>query len=228
MELEELLEYLSEGKTLTAGTEAYDCMHRWSLETQRLTQELNTGVHDMKEIREYMCRITGRNIDESFRMFLPFYTDFGKNIRIGRSVFINACCCFQDQGGISIGDGTLIGHRVVIATINHGLRPEERMDHHIAPVRVGRNVWIGSGSILLPGVTIGDGATVAAGAVVTKDVPEGAVVGGVPAKILRQPSRKPEARGRAASSEAHWEECRKLFSSSSAGHGQENSVHGRL
>ena len=151
-------------------------------------QELNTGVHDMEEIREYMCRITGRTIDESFRMFLPFYTDFGKNIRIGRNVFINACCCFQDQGGISIGNGTLIGHRVDIATINHGLRPEERMDHHIAPVRVGRNVWIGSGSILLPGVTIGDGATVAAGAVVTKDVPEGAVVGGVPAKILRQPS----------------------------------------
>ena len=115
MELEELLEYLSERKTLTAGTEAYDCMHRWSLETQRLTQELNTGVHDMEEIREYMCRITGRNIDESFRMFLPFYTDFGKNIRIGRNVFINACCCFQDQGGISIGDGTPIGHRVVIA-----------------------------------------------------------------------------------------------------------------
>ena len=211
MELEELLEYLSEGKTLTAGTEAYDCMHRWSLETQRLTQELNAGVHDMEEIREYMCRITGRNIDESFRMFLPFYTDFGKNIRIGRNVFINACCCFQDQGGISIGDGTLIGHRVVIATINHGLRQEERMDHHIAPVRVGRNVWIGSGSILLPGVTIGDGATVAAGAVVTKDVPEGAVVGGVRSVI----------RG-------HGEECRKLFSSSSAGHGQENSVHGRL
>ena len=116
----------------------------------------------MEEIREYMRRITGRNIDESFRMFLPFYTDFGKNIRIGGNVFINACCCFQDQGGISIGDGTLIGHRVVIATINHGLRPEGRMDHHIAPVRVGRNVWIGSGSILLPGVTIGDGATVAA------------------------------------------------------------------
>lgn len=188
MELEELLEYLSAGKTLTVGTEAYDCMHQWSLEAQKLTQELNTGVHDMEGIRRYMSRITGRDIDESFRMFLPFYTDFGKNIRIGRNVFINACCCFQDQGGISIGDGTLIGHRVVIATINHGLRPEGRMDHHIAPVRVGRNVWIGSGSIILPGVTIGDGATVAAGAVVTKDVPEGTVVDGVPARILRQPS----------------------------------------
>ncbi len=188
MELEELLEYLSAGKTLTVGTEAYDCMHQWSLEAQKLTQELNTGVHDMEGIRGYMSRITGRDIDESFRMFLPFYTDFGKNIRIGRNVFINACCCFQDQGGISIGDGTLIGHRVVIATINHGLRPEGRMDHHIAPVRVGRNVWIGSGSIILPGVTIGDGATVAAGAVVTKDVPEGTVVDGVPARILRQPS----------------------------------------
>ena len=188
MELEELLEYLSAGKTLTVGTEAYDCMHQWSLEAQKLTQELNTGVHDMEGIRGYMSRITGRDIDESFRMFLPFYTDFGKNIRIGKNVFINAGCCFQDQGGISIGDGTLIGHRVVIATINHGLRPEGRMDHHIAPVRVGRNVWIGSGSIILPGVTIGDGATVAAGAVVTKDVPEGTVVDGVPARILRQPS----------------------------------------
>ncbi len=86
MELEELLEYLSAGKTLTVGTEAYDCMHQWSLEAQKLTQELNTGVHDMEGIRGYMSRITGRDIDESFRMFLPFYTDFGKNIRIGRNL----------------------------------------------------------------------------------------------------------------------------------------------
>ena len=155
---------------------------------RRSTFELNGSYHTPDEVRALLSLLFGYEIDPSVRVFPPFYTDFGRNIAVGKGVFINACCCFQEQGGISIGDGTLIGHRVVIATINHGLRPEERMDHHIAPVRVGRNVWIGSGSILLPGVTIGDGATVAAGAVATKDVPEGAVVGGVPAKILRQPS----------------------------------------
>ena len=185
MELEELLEYLSEGKTLTAGTEAYDCMHRWSLETQRLTQELNTGVHDMEEIREYMCRITGRNIDESFRMFLPFYTDFGKNITVGRDVFINACCHFQDHGGVTLGDGCQIGHNVVFATLNHELAPERRHVTLPAPIVLGRRVWVGSNATILSGVTIGDNAVVAAGAVVTKDVPPGAVVGGVPARIIK-------------------------------------------
>lgn len=188
MELRELREHLDAGEPLVMGTDYFGSMTEYSDEAQRLTQELNSGVHDMAGIREYMRRITGRDIDESFRMFLPFYTDFGKNIRIGRNVFINACCCFQDQGGITIGDGTLIGHRVVIATINHGLRPAERGVHSIAPVTIGRDVWIGSGAILLPGVTIGDGATVAAGAVVTKDVEAGTVAGGVPAKILRRVS----------------------------------------
>ena len=185
MELEELLEYLSEGKTLTAGTEAYDCMHRWSLETQRLTQELNTGVHDMEEIREYMCRITGRNIDESFRMFLPFYTDFGKNIAVGDEVFINACCHFQDHGGVTLGDGCQIGHNVVFATLDHGLAPEDRKTTYPAPIVLGKNVWIGSNATILQGVTIGDNAVVGAGTVVTKDVEANTVVGGVPAHFIK-------------------------------------------
>ena len=187
MTLDEFLQYAQQRKPFEEP-EMLRLMNEMSDEARRITCRLNAEYHTPDEIRALLSELFGRRVDSSLRVFPPFYTDFGKNIHLGREVFINACCCFQDQGGISIGDGTLIGHRVVIATINHGLRPEERMEHHIAPVRVGRNVWIGSGSILLPGVTIGDGATVAAGAVVTKDVPEGAVVGGVPAKILRQPS----------------------------------------
>ena len=115
MSLDTLLEHLDAGQPLVTGTEAFDCMHGYSYEAMRLTAELNNAFHTPEEIREIMGRITGRPIDETFRLFPPFYTDFGKNIRIGRRVFINACCCFQDQGGISIGDGTLIGHRVTLA-----------------------------------------------------------------------------------------------------------------
>ena len=94
-------------------------------------------------------------------------------------------CKFQDQGGIFIDDGVLIGHNVVLATLNHAMQPERRGDMLPAPIHIGKRVWIGSNATVLPGVTIGDGAVVAAGAVVTKDVPANAVVGGVPAKAIR-------------------------------------------
>lgn len=185
MTLEELLDYMNAGNPLTAGTEAFECMHDWSLEAQRLTAELNGAPHTLEEIRDFMRRITGREIADDFRLFPPFYTDFGKNIRFGRGVFVNSCCCFQDQGGIVVGDRTLIGHRVTLATINHGLRPQERHIHHVAPIVVGKDVWIGAGATLLPGVTVGDGAVVAAGAVVSRDVPPATIVGGVPAVVMK-------------------------------------------
>ena len=118
-------------------------------------------------------------------MFPPFYTDFGKNIKLGKNVFINAGCCFQDQGGIELGDGCLIGHQVVIATLNHDMCPERRGGMLPKKVVLGKNVWVGAHATILPGVTIGDNAVIAAGAVVTKDVPANAVVGGVPAKVLK-------------------------------------------
>ena len=89
------------------------------------------------------------------------------------------------SGGISIGDGTLIGHRVTLATINHGLPPDQRHVHNIAPIVIGKDVWIGSGAILLPGVHVGDGAVVAAGSVVREDVPPRTIVAGVPARIIK-------------------------------------------
>ena len=143
------------------------------------------GYHSPEEIRGLMEQLIGKPVDESFTMFPPFYSDFGKNITIGKRVFINSGCCFQDQGGITIGDGTLIGHHVVLATINHDLAPERRATSHLEPILIGANVWIGANVTVTPGVTIGDGAIIAAGAVVTKDIPPNVIAGGVPAKIIR-------------------------------------------
>lgn len=154
-------------------------------EAIRLGMELNNRYHTPEEIREIMGKLTGKKIDETFRLFPPFYTDFGKNITLGKDVFINSCCHFQDQGGITIKDGALIGHNVVLATINHDLNPANNRKNHYAPIVIGAHVWIGSNATVLPGVTIGDWAVVAAGAVVTKDVPEKAVVGGIPAKVIK-------------------------------------------
>ena len=154
-------------------------------EAVRIGMELNTMYHTPEELREIMGRLIGKKVDRSFRMFPPFYTDFGKNITIGKDVFINSGCHFQDQGGIEIGDGALIGHNVVLATINHDLNPKGNRKNHYAPIRIGAHVWIGSNATILPGVTIGDWAVVAAGAVVARDVPAMTVVGGVPAKVLK-------------------------------------------
>ena len=109
---------------------------------------------------------------------------------MGKGVFINSGCRFQDQGGITIGEGSLIGHNVVPATLNHELDPDRRKDVHPAPIVIGKRVWIGSSATVCPGVTIGDGAVVAAGAVVTRDVPCNTVAGGVPARKLKDAGQR--------------------------------------
>ena len=95
-------------------------------------------------------------------------------------------CKFQDQGGITIDEGALIGHNVVLATLNHDLNPANRASMTYAPIYIGKNVWIGANATVLAGITIGDGAIVAAGAVVTKDVEPNTIVGGVPAKVIKK------------------------------------------
>lgn len=161
-------------------------MNDMSNEARRITFELNNAYHTPEEVRNLLSRLFGKTVDESFRVFPPFYTDFGKNITVGKNVFINACCHFQDHGGVSLGDGCQIGHNVVFATLNHGLAPEDRQTTYPAPITLGKNVWVGSNSTILQDVTIGDNAVIAAGAVVTKDVPENTIVGGVPARIIRK------------------------------------------
>ncbi len=154
-------------------------------EAIRIGMELNNSYHSPEEIREIFGRLIGKPVEDSFRLFPPFYTDFGKNIHIGKDVFINSGCHFQDQGGVKIGDGAFIGHNVVLATINHDLNPKNNRKNIYAPIVIGNHVWIGSNATILQGVTIGEWAVVAAGAVVTKDVAPYTVVGGVPAKVIK-------------------------------------------
>lgn len=185
MDLAGFLDHLNSGKPVKGGSEAHQFMHGVSQEALRITAEINGSYHEPAQLRALFSELTGRPVDESFGLFPPFYTDCGKNIHIGKNVFINMGCKFQDQGGIFIGDGALIGHNVVLATLNHAASPKDRGSMIPAPIRIGKNVWVGANAVILPGVTIGDGAIVAAGAVVNRDVPENTVVGGVPAKVIR-------------------------------------------
>ncbi|WP_255576904.1 DapH/DapD/GlmU-related protein [Cryobacterium sp. 1639] len=180
--LDALLTALNSGETIPGGSPHHAAMHAASQESLRITAELNGRYHSPDEVRALMSELTGRPVAGSFRLFPPFSADFGKNIRFGEDVFVNSGCRFQDQGGIEIGDGSLIGHNAVITTLNHDMVPSRRADMHPARVVIGRGVWFGANVTVLPGVTIGDGAVVGAGAVVTKDVPARAVVVGVPAK----------------------------------------------
>lgn len=185
LELSELLDIFNSGNTLEMDEEAAMTCNHYSQEAQKITCELNYSYHDFDEIRQLFSRLIGSEVSDDFRVFPPFFTDFGKNIHLGKNVFINAGCKFQDQGGIYIGDNVLIGHNVVLATLNHEENPSKRGNLMPAPIKIGNDVWIGSNATILSGVSIGDGAIIAAGAVVTKDVAENTVVGGVPAKYIR-------------------------------------------
>lgn len=185
VDLKEFLEFMDGKNEVTAGSEAAQWLDKLAFEAIEILEELNNGTHTRKETAEIMSRLTGREVDESFKLFPPFFTDCGKNLKIGKNVFFNSGCKMQDQGGITIGDGTLVGHNVVIASLNHNMDPEKRANITPDPVVIGNNVWIGSNATICPGVTIGDGAIIGAGAVVVKDVPERTVVGGVPARFIK-------------------------------------------
>lgn len=187
MELKELLEYFDNGGSFGNDPEIVMTMRKYIQENRRLLFEINNVWHeDENEIAELFRKVTAKPVGEGFRLETPFYTDFGKNISVGNNVFINAGCKFQDQGGIYIGDQTFIGHNVVLATLDHDIDPEKRYMLHSAPIHIGRRVWIGSNVVVTKGVTIGDNSVIAAGAVVTKDIPANVVAGGVPARILKK------------------------------------------
>ena len=185
LKLDELLKIFNEGCELEMDEEAREACNYYSQEAQKITCEMNNEYHDLDEIKQLFSKLIDKEVSEDFRVFPPFTTDFGKNIHIGKNVFINSGCRFQDQGGIYIGDNVLIGHNVVLATLNHNENPQKRGNLIPSPIIIGNDVWIGSSSTVIPGVTIGDGSIIAAGAVVTKDVAENTVVGGVPARYIR-------------------------------------------
>jgi acetyltransferase-like isoleucine patch superfamily enzyme len=153
--------------------------------TIKLSVALNTST-DIEQIRERLSEIIGQPIEESTTIFTPFHTNFGRHIRLGKQVFINHGCTFLDLGGITIEDDVLIGPQVNIITENHPINPKERKMLDLKSVLIKQNAWIGANATILPGVTIGENSVVAAGAVVTKNVPPNTVVAGVPAKVIKK------------------------------------------
>ena len=184
MTIEEFKKFVETGRPIDTP-EAIEVLNRQNDEARKITARLNSSYHSLDEIRAILSELFGYKVPDSFRVFPPFYTDFGRNIHVGDNVFINACCQFQDQGGVWLGDGCLIGHNVVFATLNHDLNPERRQICIPKRIVVGKNAWIGSNATILAGVTIGDNAVVAAGAVVARDVEANTIVGGVPAKFIK-------------------------------------------
>ena len=190
MNTKQFIEEMNTQNKIEIGSEAFELMHELSQEALKLTMELNNKYHTPEEIVEIFSQITGKDVDKTFRMFPPFYTDCGKNITVGKNVFINCCCKFQDQGGITIGNGVFIGHNVVIATLNHDINPNNRPTMTPKKVQIEDNVWIGSNVTILPGVTIHAGSIIGAGCVVTKDIPANHIAVGNPCKVLRKIEEK--------------------------------------
>lgn len=160
-------------------------IHRIVAENAPKIAELSGAYKTQEQIRALLADITGTEIDDSLHVNLPFYSDFGRHIRIGKNVFINSGAMFTDLGGITLEDNVLIAPRVNILTVNHPENPAQRRGLVLKPVVIRKNAWIGAGATILPSVTVGENGIVAAGAVVSKDVPPNSIVGGIPARVLK-------------------------------------------
>ncbi len=174
------------GEPVSCDDPDYHKIKEVILRAKRITQEMNTRVLGCEEIRALFSELTGQPVGEDFQLWTPFFTDFGKNIRVGKNVFINHACTFMDRGGITLGDNVFIAPKVCLITENHGIAPSARRTLTSKPVVLCDNVWVGAGAIILPGVTVGENSVVGAGAVVTHDVPPNTVVAGSPAGIIRK------------------------------------------
>ena len=170
------------GKDYVGSNELYADVQR----CMRLVAEMNSGYHTESEVREYLRQITGSEIDETVRVFPPFHINYGKSTTFGKDSFVNFGCTFLALGGITIEDGVFIGPHCVLATEYHPEDPAHRHELRTKPIVVKRNAWLGADVKVLAGVTIGENAIVAAGSVVTKDVPDNMIVAGSPAKIIRE------------------------------------------
>jgi acetyltransferase-like isoleucine patch superfamily enzyme len=179
-----IFEQLRNGETVAANHPGAYKLREASFATKKLLVQLNDSS-DPAEIRDLLSQITGSTIDESVAVFTPLYINYGQNTKIGKSVFINFDCVFLDLGGITIEDNVLIAPKVSLLSEGHPLSPNDRGSLVPGHIHIQKNAWIGAGATILPGVTIGENSVVAAGAVVSKDVPANTVVGGVPAKRLK-------------------------------------------
>lgn len=175
---------LREGQTASFLDPEYHQLREAAFATRKLLLRLNQS-DSAEEMRALLGEITNSSIDESTAIFPPFYINYGKHTSIGKNVFINFDCVFLDLGGITLEDGVFIAPKVCLLSEGHPLLPEERHSLTVGPIHIKKNAWIGANATITQGVTIGENAIVAAGAVVTQDVPDNVIVGGIPAKVLR-------------------------------------------
>lgn len=178
---------MEESRFLERGTPALEGFAGRVERAIRATEALNTLPYgDKAAIRAAWGELTGQIVDETFRLIPPVYSDHGVNIRVGRNVFINQGCRLNDVDAIEIGEDVMIGPGVSLITSGHPVEPALRHSGiTTAPIRIERNVWIGASATILQGVRVGEDSVVAAGAVVTRDVPPATLVGGVPARVVR-------------------------------------------
>jgi acetyltransferase-like isoleucine patch superfamily enzyme len=179
-----IFERLRLGESIPMNDPEYPKIHDVVNRTMKLLIQLNNSA-DTDLIRERLSEIIGTKVDDSNIVFAPFHTNFGRFITLGKNIFINHACSFLDLGGITIGDDVLIGPRVNLVSESHPVNPVNRKVLEVKPIVIKRNVWLGANVTVLPGVTIGENSVVAAGAVVTRDVPDNSIVGGIPAKFIK-------------------------------------------
>jgi len=180
----DIFERLKKGEMIPAGDPQAYQMREASYATKELLVRMNNSA-DPAEIRDILTEITGSEIAESTALFTPLYINYGKHIKIGKGVFINFNCTFLGLGGITIEDGVLIGPNVNLLSEGHPVSPEDRHSLMVGHIHIKKNAWIGAGVSILQGVTIGENSIVAAGAVVSADVPDNTIVGGIPAKVIK-------------------------------------------
>lgn len=184
MKTTNIFERLRNGEIISPNDPEAHKMLEASYATKEFIIQMNNSS-DPAEIRRLLSQITDSEIDDSVAVFTPLYINYGKHTKIGKNVFINFDCVFLDLGGITIEDNVLIAPKVSLLSEGHPLSPTER--HSLVPghIHIKKGAWIGAGATILAGVTVGENAIVAAGAIVSKDVADNTIVGGIPAKILK-------------------------------------------
>lgn len=180
----EIFNRLKNRECVSFSDKEYHLIPEACKETRKLISKLNLAEEDA-EITEILSEITGSAVHETVRIFTPFYINYGKNTSFGKNIFINFRCTFLDLGGIEIGDNVMLAPGVKLLSEGHPVEPKNRQYLTTGKITIKKNVWIGANATVLPGVTIGENSVVASGAVVSKDVPANVVVGGIPAKILK-------------------------------------------
>lgn len=179
-----IFERLKNGETISSNDKEAYKMREASFATKKLLVEMNNATNPA-EIRNLLSQITETEIDESVTVFTPLYINYGKHTKIGKNVFINFDCVFLDLGGITIEDNVLIAPKVSLLSEGHPIEPHSRHSLTVGKIHIKKNAWIGANATILQGVTIGENAVVASGSVVSKDVPDNTIVGGIPAKIIK-------------------------------------------